>query len=111
MREPSEVQDDVGSVTHKPKTGHDPHAAWISGTVALSHGTRIRMTYRKHKHEGHICDGMWRVKGRDFNSPSLAANHVARTRAHKKTRLNGWVYWEAYFRADHKWVPIINLRG
>lgn len=91
------------------------HAPWTDGTVALAHNTKVRMTYRDITHTGLICDGLWRVKShgvtKEFKSPSLAANFVARTRANKKTRLNGWVYWEAYFAPEHKWVKISDLRA
>ncbi|MCC6277282.1 MAG: hypothetical protein IT289_05130 [Oligoflexia bacterium] len=48
-------------------------------------------------------DGTIRLKGKTFNSPSLAAGSIV------KRAINGWDFWH-YQRAPGDWVPIDELR-
>ena len=83
---------------------------WYDGNVALAHGTRVRMRYGRQHIDGQILDGHWVVRGKAYPSPSTAASAAARTKGHRKTRLNGWLYWQVYFPATGHWVPLHRLR-
>lgn len=86
--------------------------AWVSenGKVALAHGTKIRMRYGKQMIAGEIRDGEWTINGKVFPSPSTAASANARTSMGRRTRLNGWIYWEVFLPAVRQWVKLDFLR-
>lgn len=84
--------------------------AWVQGSVALAHGTRVRMRYGRQEIEGKIVDGEWTVNGKVFPSPSTAASASVRTSRGRRTRLNGWIYWEVYVPAFKQWVKLDQLR-
>lgn len=85
---------------------------WSDEGVTLPHGTKVRMYYGRNRQlfEGEIVDGQWIVGGRKFDSPSGAASELALTKRGKKTRLNGWNYWEAKRLGDDSWQPIDEMR-
>lgn len=84
--------------------------AWSGEGVTLAHGTQVRMRYNGRQHEGETSDGKWLVEGRRFDTPSGAASGIAITKRGKKTRLDGWIYWEARTSGDTLWTPISHLR-
>ena len=84
--------------------------AWSGKRVTLPHGTKVRMLYNDRLHNGQILDGFWVIEGRKYTSPSGAAGGVAVTKAGGKTRLDGWIYWEAQIPGETNWVPIEKLR-
>jgi hypothetical protein len=84
--------------------------AWSGDGVTLPHGTAIRMRYNGRHHEGEIVDGKWIVDAKSFDTPSGAASGIAITKRGKKTRLDGWTYWEARVPGDTTWTPISALR-
>jgi hypothetical protein len=84
--------------------------SWSGEGVTLPHGTILKMRYNGRQHEGEIVDGKWIIDGKTFDSPSGAASGVAITKSGKKTRLDGWTYWEAKVPGDTSWTPISSLR-
>ncbi len=83
--------------------------SWSGEGVTLPHGTELRMEYNGAVYNGRVEDGQWLVEGRRFNSPSGAAG-VAKTRAGKTTKLDGWTYWQVRRPGEHNWTPIQGLR-
>jgi hypothetical protein len=84
--------------------------SWSGDGLTLTHGTKLRMRYNGHTHEGEIIDGKWVIEGKLFGSPSGAASGVARTKLGEATRLDGWIYWEAQVPGDTRWTRIAELR-
>jgi hypothetical protein len=86
--------------------------AWTDSGAVLPHGTPVRMPYGRNSQlfEGEIIDGRWVVAGRTFDSPSGAASELAITRRGRKTKLNGWVYWEVKLPGETEWVRLDSLR-
>jgi len=84
--------------------------SWTGKSVNLPAGTQLRMDYNGQTLTGAIADGKWVVEDREFTSPSAAASELCRTKAGKKTQLDGWKYWEAKRPGDDRWTPIANLR-
>ena len=84
---------------------------WVGDGVRLPNGTLLRMSYSRRTHEGVIDRNAWLVEGRIFKSPSDAASGVARTRQGKRTRLNGWAYWEVVLPGTKEWLRLAELRG
>lgn len=84
--------------------------AWSGEGVTLPHGTDLRMKYNGRQHRGEIVDGKWVVDGRTFESPSGAASGVAITKGGRRTRLDGWNYWEVKLPEDSAWKHISSLR-
>ncbi len=80
--------------------------AWSDEGVVLAHGTKVRMSYNGRTHEGEIVDGKWVVEGKSFSSPSGAASGTAITKRGKKTRLDGWKYWEVKLVGEDSWKPL-----
>jgi hypothetical protein len=83
---------------------------WSGDGVTLPHGTELRMEYNGAVYNGRVEDGQWLVEGKRFNSPSGAAG-VARTRAGKRTKLDGWVYWQVRQPGEHDWKRIEEVRN
>lgn len=83
---------------------------WTGKGVTLPSGTRLRMDYNGRAIAGVIGDGVWLVEGREFSSPSSAASELCRTKAGKKTSIDGWKYWQAQRPGDDRWVDIGSLR-
>jgi hypothetical protein len=67
------------------------------------------MRYNGRTHEGVVVRNVWLVEGREHYSPSGAASAVARTKAGKATKLNGWNYWEVLLPGETAWRPIMGL--
>ena len=67
------------------------------------------MHYNGRQHTGVIDNGEWLVEGERFKTPSGAASGVARTKAGKRTTLDGWEYWEVKRPGDAAWIPIMQL--
>src|SRR5205085_4873112 len=84
--------------------------SWSGEGVTLVHGTRVRMRYNGRLYEGEIVDGRWIIEGKTFDSPSGAASGIAVTKRGKKTRLDGWIYWEIQAPCETGWTPIAALR-
>lgn len=82
--------------------------AWSGEGVIIPHGTPVRMHYNGRLFEGHVIDGKWVIEGKSFDSPSGAASGTAITKKGKKTRLDGWIYWEAQLHGS--WTHIHSLR-
>lgn len=83
---------------------------WTGKGVALPSGTQLRMDYNGRAIAGVVEDGEWLVEGRRFSSPSAAAGELCRTRAGKKTSIDGWKYWQAKRPGDDSWIAISTLR-
>lgn len=98
------------SVAKPSKKTVNSHRSWADEGVTLAHGTALRMRYNGRLHEGEIVDGKWVVDGKAFDSPSGAASGVAITKSGNRTRLDGWIYWEAKLPGEDKWVRIASLR-
>jgi hypothetical protein len=84
---------------------------WSGEGVLLPHGTQIRMTYNGRMHSGEIADGKWIVDGKEFDSPSGAASGVAMTKRGRRTRLDGWIYWEVKLPGEANWQRLSALRS
>jgi len=91
------------------KTGKGMRS-WSGEGVTLPHGTSLKMSYNGRQHEGKIVDGKWYVDGKTCDSPSGAASGVALTKGGKRTRLDGWIYWQVRVPGDASWTPIGVLR-
>lgn len=89
---------------------HSAGLAWSGVGVTLAHGTRVRMRYNGREHAGDIVNGKWIIEGKTFESPSGAASGVGITKGGKKTRLDGWIYWEIRAPGETAWTPISALR-
>lgn len=92
------------------KTRRSVGRAWSGEGVTLTHGSRLKMHYNGRQYEGEIVDGKWVIEGKTFDSPSGAASGIAITKRGKKTRLDGWIYWEVQAPGDTGWTPIKALR-
>lgn len=86
---------------------------WHDEGVFLPDGTRVRMTYGRGKQviEGQIRDGRWVIGGKTFASPSGAASELAVTKSGKKTKLNGWNYFEVQLPGEKTWGSLSALRA
>ena len=84
--------------------------AWSGEGVTLPHGTALKMTYNGLRYDGKIYDGKWKVEGRVFSSPSGSASGVALTKSGKKTRLDGWSYWEVRVPGATQWSRLSDIR-
>jgi hypothetical protein len=84
--------------------------SWSGDGVTLPHGTFLKMKYNGRQHQGEIVDGKWIIDGHEFESPSGAASGVAITKNGKKTRLDGWIYWEVRLVGENQWTPLRSLR-
>lgn len=84
--------------------------AWSEKGVTLPHGTEVRMSYNGQLYEGQIRDGKWVIGNKEFNSPSGAASGIAVTKRGKRTRLDGWMYWEVLIPSESNWTPLKILR-
>jgi len=100
-----------------PSAGLDPSReapsegrSWTGEGVTLPHGSKLRMRYNGRTHEGQIVDGKWIIEGKSFDSPSGAASGIAFTKRGERTRLDGWIYWEAQRAGDTEWTRIAELR-
>lgn len=93
----------------KPEVRKDGRP-WAGKGVSLPHGTEVRMEYNGRVHTGTIDNGTWVVEGEEYKSPSAAAGGAARTRAGKRTQLDGWIYWQAKRPGDAQWIGISQLR-
>jgi len=96
----------------KEETRDSEGRSWREGLVELPHGTLARMAYNRGKQvfEGEFLDGKLVVNGRSFAALSEAASELARTKAGKKTQLNGWIYWEARLPGETKWRRLSDMR-
>jgi len=85
---------------------------WRCRGVEIPHGTDARMSYDygNQLYEGQFLNGKLVVHGKEFDTPSGAADALAVTRDGKKTSLNGWEYWEVRFEGRSDWIPINILR-
>lgn len=101
----------VNAPTEPPPPSPSKGLSWSGGGLTLPHGTLLRMKYNGQQYEGEISDGHWIIDGKVFNSPSGAASGVARTKKGKKTRLDGWIYWEARRPEDTTWENISNIKS
>ena len=92
------------------KKADDQRRSWSGEGVTLPHGTTLKMRYNGRQHEGEIVDGQWVVDGKIFDSPSGAASGVAITKGGKRTRLDGWIYWQVKVPGDTSWTLISAMR-
>ncbi len=84
-------------------------SGWHGEGVSLPPRTLVRMRYNGRSHEGQIVGNVWLVEGQEHHSPSGAASAVARTKAGKPTKLNGWNYWEVKLPDKTEWQEIMDL--
>lgn len=94
-----------------PNTQLENGRSWTGKGVVLPHGTHLRMNYNGQTLTGRIEDGHWVVEGHYFTSPSSAASELCRTKAGKKTSLDGWKYWFAKRSGDAQWTLISEIRA
>lgn len=90
-----------------------PATHWEGDGLSLENGTEIRFSYRKNSKPimGKIEGGKISAAGKIYDNLSAAANDLAVTRAGKKTRLNGWLYWSMQSPAGSgNWVVLDSLR-
>jgi hypothetical protein len=95
----------------RPEPHKQPNAngrSWSGEGVIIPHGTAARMRYNGRLFEGRIVDGKWVIEGKSFDSPSGAASGIAITKKGRKTRLDGWIYWEVQLNGS--WTSISALR-
>jgi hypothetical protein len=57
-----------------------------------------------------FLDGKLVVNDQSFDALSEAASELARTKAGRKTSLNGWIYWEAKLPVEPKWRRLSDTR-
>jgi len=88
----------------------EANGAWTGKGVILPEGTQLRMEYRGQHHFGVIEDASWVVDEKKYKSPSAAAGGTARTKAGKRTSLDGWKYWLAKRPGDEGWISLSDLR-
>jgi hypothetical protein len=84
--------------------------SWSGKGVTLEAGTLLRIGYGGKISNGEIDDGTWLVEGQRYGTPSAAAIGVARTKAGRKTNLNGWRLWQVKRPGDENWIPLQSLR-
>ena len=86
--------------------------AWEKDGAVVPHGSEARFVYGRGKQviEGKFFDGRLVVDGMRFDNLSEAANAVASTRQGKKTRLNGWAYWQVKRPGDSDFRVMDELR-
>ena len=68
------------------------------------------MEYNGAQHVGAIENGVWRIEGKSFMSPSGAAGGVAFTKKGTHPSLDGWEYWQVKRPSDHRWYELDALR-
>lgn len=93
-----------------PPSSPPSRASWNDQGVTLPHGTPVQMRYNRRTYEGQIVDGSWVIGDRRFDSPSGAASGIAVTKKGKKTRLDGWIYWQVKLPGEDSWKPLESLR-
>lgn len=95
-----------GTVAAAKPTPTEGGRAWTGKGVTLPSGTQLRMNYNGRAIAGVVEDGVWLIDDRPFTSPSAAAGEICRTKAGKKTSIDGWKYWQAKRPGDDKWMAI-----
>ncbi len=93
-----------------PPSSPPSRASWSDRGITLPHGTPVRMRYNRRTYEGQIVDGSWVIEEQRFDSPSGAASGVAVTKKGKKTRLDGWIYWQVKLPGEDGWKLLDSLR-
>lgn len=85
---------------------------FVEDGVSIKHGSKARMSYLRgaQQFQGEFLDGQLVVDGKSYPSLSAAACDLARTKAGKRTSLNGWNYWEVCEPHSDLWIPMSDLR-
>ena len=85
---------------------------FIADGVSIPHGSLARMEYQRGQQvfEGQFLDGELVVEDKSFSSLSAAASALAVTKQGSKTRLDGWLYWQAKLPNESKWRPLSAMR-
>ena len=85
---------------------------WTDSGIVIPNGTVARFTYRRGTNPiyGEFKDGKLHATGKIYDTLSEAANDLATTRKGKKTRLNGWLYWQVKPEGSENWVIMDKLR-
>lgn len=86
---------------------------WASKGVTIPNGTKARFNYRGNAKPiyGEFKGGKLHAAGRVYDSLSSASNDLAVTRAGKRTRLNGWLYWSVEIPSGSgNWLIMDHLR-
>ena len=73
-----------------------PTSGWTGKGIHLPNGTKLKMQYKGQVIGGEISDGKWKVRGKDFLSPTGAAKHAASLAdpSYDWHAMNGWHYWQ-----------------
>lgn len=82
---------------------------WRKKGVGLPKGTRWRMSSGAGELNGSVVEGGFQYRGEVISSPSRLATTLYRTRAGKKTNLNGWRYIEVKRPGDSDWMMLSSL--
>jgi Domain of unknown function (DUF4268)/Restriction Enzyme Adenine Methylase Associated/Protein of unknown function (DUF2924) len=77
---------------------------WSSKGVTLPHGTKLRAEYGGRSYNARIENGAIIYDGRNYKSPSAAANAVT------DKSVNGWAFWECQPPGKNNWVRMSELR-
>ena len=96
--------------SNAPSSGAaDEAIVWRRKGVGLPKGTRWRMPSANGEPNGSVVEGGFQHRGEMFSSPSRLATTLYRTKAGKKTNLNGWRYIEVKRPDDSDWTMLSSL--
>lgn len=87
----------------------DEAVVWRRKGVGLPKGTRWRMSSVSGELNGGVVEGGFQYRGEVISSPSRLATTLYRTKAGKKTNLNGWRYIEVKRPGDSDWMMLSSL--
>lgn len=92
-----------------PLGSTEESVVWRRKGVGLPKGTHWRMSSANGELNGAVVEGGFQYRGEVISSPSRLATTLYRTKAGKKTNLNGWRYIEVKRPGDSDWMMLSSL--
>jgi hypothetical protein len=89
--------------TPASSNGSEP-SDWVTKGVRFPGGTQFRGKYKGQTYLASVESGALIFDGKQFDSPSKAANAIT------KTSINGWTFWECRLPGKSSWQMIKSLQ-
>jgi negative regulator of replication initiation len=92
-----------------PADSTEETIVWRRKGVGLPRGTCWRMSSANGELNGSVVEGGFQYRDEVISSPSRLATTLYRTKAGKKTNVNGWRYIEVKRPGDSDWMMLSSL--